>query len=299
MSKVKILALSTVLLIAGYSIGKSQNHNEEILIKNAINTGKKLISEQKYIEARTILGFIQGQRYEVPNGIIGQIDTLLLAQEDFEKEAYESATARLKSLDENKNIESGILRGVVQLQNEINIATNQNEKEVENENKVASLVQEKIEWESVNASSYLSGKSKDYSPKRAIDGNIKTAWIENGPAERINGEGEFIELSSTNAIRVDEIHMINGLANGLDTYNKNNRVKKIKIELYNNQKPSDIKTVYHTFEDGKIDYQVVPIGGIEASSIKIYIEEVFTNGSQYNDTCISEIITYGQVINQE
>lgn len=299
MSKVKILALSTILLIAGYSIGKSQNHNEEMLIKNAINIGKKLISEQKYVEARTILGFVQDQRHEVPSGLIGQIDTILLAQEDFDKQAYESATVRLKSLDENKNIESGILRGVVELQKEINLATNQKEEEVEADNNVGSLAQEIISWENVNASSYLTGTPKDYSPKRAIDGNVQSAWIENGVGENSNGVGEYIELANTDNIRVDEIQMINGLANGIDTYNKNNRIKKVRIEFYNTKNPNEKETIYHTFEDGNIDYQVISIGGIEANSIRIYIEDIYSDGSQYNDTCISEIITYGQVLNQE
>lgn len=298
MSKIKTLTLATIILLAGYSVGKSQNKNEELIIKNAIDIGKKLISEQRYIEARTILGFVKNQRYEVPSGVLGQLDTLLLAQEYYEEEAYDLAKVQLKSLDDNKEIESGILRGVHELQNKIELATSKNEEiEVENENSVGGISQEIITWESINASSYLSGTAKDYSPARAIDGDVTTAWIENGLGENVNGIGEYIELTNSNNIRIDEIHLINGLANGMDTYNKNNRIEKIKIELYNNQNPNDIKTIYHTLQDGNIDYQVVPIGGIEANSIRIYIESIYNNGSQYNDTCISEIITYGQKVN--
>jgi len=69
---------------------------------------------------------------------------------------------------------------------------------------------------------------------------------------------------------------------------KNNRIKKVIIEF------SDKSQQVYELEDNNVEYQTIHIGGKDTSSIKITIQEVYTDGRLYEDTCISEIAIYGQ-----
>ena len=71
---------------------------------------------------------------------------------------------------------------------------------------------------------------------------------------------------------------------------KNNRVKKVVLEF------SDKSQQVHELLDNNMDYQTIDVGGINTNSVKVIIEEVYTNGRKYSDTCISEISMYGQEI---
>ena len=71
---------------------------------------------------------------------------------------------------------------------------------------------------------------------------------------------------------------------------KNNRVKKVVLEF------SDKSQQVHELSDNNMDYQTIDVGGINTNSVKVIIEEVYTNGRKYSDTCISEISMYGQEI---
>ena len=50
----------------------------------------------------------------------------------------------------------------------------------------------------------------------------------------------------------------------------------------------------YELEDNNMEYQTIDIGGINTNSVKVIIQEVYTNGRVYKDTCISEISVYGQ-----
>lgn len=290
MSKTKLALLSIGLLVIGYSIG---SQSDERLIKEATSTGKSFISQQKYIEAKAMLEFVRKQDPKSVNAMLGQLDTLILANEYYENKEYQSAMVQLKILKESKDIESGLLKGVYELEKKIEQITGKNLEDDTN-NSSGTIVSELITWDNIAASSYLSGQSRDYSPKQAIDRDATTAWVENGTGENANGVNEYIELSSQKLVTIEEIHMINGLANGVDTYNKNNRIKDIKIEFYNSQNPNEVEVITHTLEDKNSEYQIIKVGGKSADSIRIYIEDIYSDGSKYNDTCISEILTYGQ-----
>ena len=73
-------------------------------------------------------------------------------------------------------------------------------------------------------------------------------------------------------------------------YMKNNRIKKVILEF------SDKSQQVHELSDNNMDYQTIDIGGINTNSVKVIIQEVYTNGRKYQDTCISEISMYGQEI---
>ena len=150
------------------------------------------------------------------------------------------------------------------------------------DNKVTSNL---ITWDNVYASSHLIQKSMNYKVENVIDDNPSTAWIE-GVGD--DGIGQFIQFSSNNTFRVDKIDIINGFSKNQKTYMKNNRVKKVIIEF------SDKSQQVYELEDNNMEYQTIDIGGINTNSVKVIIQEVYTNGRVYKDTCISEISVYGQ-----
>ena len=150
------------------------------------------------------------------------------------------------------------------------------------DNKVTSNL---ITWDNVYASSHLIQKSMNYKVENVIDDNPSTAWIE-GVSD--DGIGQFIQFSSNNTFRVDKIDIINGFSKNQKTYMKNNRVKKVIIEF------SDKSQQVYELEDNNMEYQTIDIGGINTNSVKVIIQEVYTNGRVYKDTCISEISVYGQ-----
>ena len=150
------------------------------------------------------------------------------------------------------------------------------------DNKVTSNL---ITWDNVYASSHLIQKYMNYKVENVIDDNPSTAWIE-GVSD--DGIGQFIQFSSNNTFRVDKIDIINGFSKNQKTYMKNNRVKKVIIEF------SDKSQQVYELEDNNMEYQTIDIGGINTNSVKVIIQEVYTNGRVYKDTCISEISVYGQ-----
>ena len=55
-----------------------------------------------------------------------------------------------------------------------------------------------------------------------------------------------------------------------------------------------LKHQIKALEDNNIEYQTINVGNINTNSVKIIIEEVYTDGRVYQDTCISEVAIYGQ-----
>ena len=125
----------------------------------------------------------------------------------------------------------------------------------------------------------------NYKVENVTDNNPSTAWIEGVSGD---GIGEFIQFSSNNTFRVDKIDIMNGFSKNQKTYMKNNRVKKVIIEF------SDKSQQVYELEDNNMEYQTIDTGGINTNSVKVIIQEVYTDGRLYQDTCISEIAVYGQ-----
>ncbi|MCD4705713.1 DUF4424 family protein [bacterium] len=142
------------------------------------------------------------------------------------------------------------------------------------------------------SSSYLIEDEIDYCPYRAIDRDEKTAWVEDvagsGIGEWINIEGRSVLLNDKD---YNKIKIFNGFGKSKELWQKNNRVKKLKVIYPNNQKHIiNLKDVF--------GYQTIDLPEIirlkENGYIKLEIMEVY-KGTDFDDTAISEVILLGLI----
>ena len=278
MKRLAIIILTSTILLTGCS-----SNDKIAMLENAVKSSKDLIAKEEFEQAKGLLVYVSqngGSKIDGYSNLNGQLDKLLLATEYYENEKYEESIKLLKELFNKEDTEGGIIKGVVALGAKIKEKTENDTIQVDN--KVTSNL---ITWDNVYASSHLIQKSMNYKVENVIDDNPSTAWIE-GVSD--DGIGQFIQFSSNNTFRVDKIDIINGFSKNQKTYMKNNRVKKVIIEF------SDKSQQVYELEDNNMEYQTIDIGGINTNSVKVIIQEVYTNGRVYNDTCISEISVYGQ-----
>lgn len=278
MKRLAIIILTSTILLTGCS-----SNDKIAMLENAVKSSKDLIAKEEFEQAKGLLVYVSqngGSKIDGYSNLNGQLDKLLLATEYYENEKYEESIKLLKELFNKEDTEGGIIKGVVALGSKIKEKTENDTIQVDN--KVTSNL---ITWDNVYASSHLIQKSMNYKVENVIDDNPSTAWIE-GVSD--DGIGQFIQFSSNNTFRVDKIDIINGFSKNQKTYMKNNRVKKVIIEF------SDKSQQVYELEDNNMEYQTIDIGGINTNSVKVIIQEVYTNGRVYKDTCISEISVYGQ-----
>ena len=278
MKRLAIIILTSTILLTGCS-----SNDKIAMLENAVKSSKDLIAKEEFEQAKGLLVYVSQNGGSIIDGysnLNGQLDKLLLATEYYENEKYEESIKLLKELFNKEDTEGGIIKGVVALGAKIKEKTENDTIQVDN--KVTSNL---ITWDNVYASSHLIQKSMNYKVENVIDDNPSTAWIE-GVSD--DGIGQFIQFSSNNTFRVDKIDIINGFSKNQKTYMKNNRVKKVIIEF------SDKSQQVYELEDNNMEYQTIDIGGINTNSVKVIIQEVYTNGRVYKDTCISEISVYGQ-----
>lgn len=278
MKRLAIIILTSTILLTGCS-----SNDKIAMLENAVKSSKDLIAKEEFEQVKGLLVYVSqngGSKIDGYSNLNGQLDKLLLATEYYENEKYEESIKLLKELFNKEDTEGGIIKGVVALGAKIKEKTENDTIQVDN--KVTSNL---ITWDNVYASSHLIQKSMNYKVENVIDDNPSTAWIE-GVSD--DGIGQFIQFSSNNTFRVDKIDIINGFSKNQKTYMKNNRVKKVIIEF------SDKSQQVYELEDNNMEYQTIDIGGINTNSVKVIIQEVYTNGRVYKDTCISEISVYGQ-----
>ena len=278
MKRLATIILTSTILLTGCS-----SNDKIAMLENAVKSSKDLIAKEEFEQAKGLLVYVSqngGSKIDEYSNLNGQLDKLLLATEYYENEKYEESIKLLKELFNKEDTEGGIIKGVVALGAKIKEKTENDTIQVDN--KVTSNL---ITWDNVYASSHLIQKSMNYKVENVIDDNPSTAWIE-GVSD--DGIGQFIQFSSNNTFRVDKIDIINGFSKNQKTYMKNNRVKKVIIEF------SDKSQQVYELEDNNMEYQTIDIGGINTNSVKVIIQEVYTNGRVYKDTCISEISVYGQ-----
>ena len=278
MKRLAIIILTSTILLTGCS-----SNDKIAMLENAVKSSKDLIAKEEFEQAKGLLVYVSqngGSKIDGYSNLNGQLDKLLLDTEYYENEKYEESIKLLKELFNKEDTEGGIIKGVVALGAKIKEKTENDTIQVDN--KVTSNL---ITWDNVYASSHLIQKSMNYKVENVIDDNPSTAWIE-GVSD--DGIGQFIQFSSNNTFRVDKIDIINGFSKNQKTYMKNNRVKKVIIEF------SDKSQQVYELEDNNMEYQTIDIGGINTNSVKVIIQEVYTNGRVYKDTCISEISVYGQ-----
>jgi LysM repeat protein len=141
----------------------------------------------------------------------------------------------------------------------------------------------------VSASSNLrTDRWGQYQSWMATDGALGTAWVE-GVAG--SGIGEWIELRFPGTVEIHAIRMDIGYDKNADIFFKNNRIKRVTLVF------STGEQIELGFADRRgmqeISLARAPGSNIEATSVKVVIEEVFP-GWKYDDTCLAEIEVWGK-----
>ncbi|XOK64932.1 NADase-type glycan-binding domain-containing protein [Paenibacillus elgii] len=137
-------------------------------------------------------------------------------------------------------------------------------------------VKKSIPVKRVTASSTLPDEKKiSYNANQLTDGNTKTGWCEGIKGD---GIGETVTFEFGEHREVSGIDLINGLAQSLQTFKANNRVKSLKAEFSDGS--SEILNA--SFVQMNFDKKV------KTSFIKLTILEV-EKGDKYSDTCMSEV----------
>ena len=300
--KLKIIILSFIcaLLVTGCN-NKDTSLDKDAIEANTIEEISNLVSKEKFSEAGAVLDFAKKQIDISMENISGTIESLILAKDYYNKKEYDTA---LIHATEAYDFASGeqMVRAISDFKEKISKAKNSvdyNDSNEENLEDITSIPEDSVsiplEWNNIACSSYLHHKTKNYKPESAIDGKSDTAWIENGKNE--DGIGDYIELRNNNTVRIDKICMTNGFASDEKTYIRNNRIENIRIVFYDEQ-GEEVSNITHTFDDNNLN--IVPIeiiGGIQANSIRIYIESVYNEGRIDKDTCISDLAIYGEILN--
>lgn len=130
-----------------------------------------------------------------------------------------------------------------------------------------------------------SSLGKNYKTENANDLSYKTAWVE---GKKGSGIGEYLEYYFKNeSPRLNKVIVSNGYMKTDETWENNNRVKKLK--MYVNHKPFGILNL----ENSKTDqyFEVGILGRNKDGSdlvLKFEILEVY-KGKKYDDTAITEI----------
>lgn len=138
-------------------------------------------------------------------------------------------------------------------------------------------------------------------PKSALgDMNLETAWV--------GKKGDWIEFSFERFSDLLGFCILNGYHKSAETYEQNNRVKTIKMEIFRSE--DEVATNYLEFQDNP--YKLVSFDNFpreiyyydffddtinekdnpkSRKKIRFTIEDIYP-GTKYDDTCISEIIFF-------
>lgn len=117
-------------------------------------------------------------------------------------------------------------------------------------------------------------------PENLLDGDSRTAWVENAPG---NGIGEWIELGFDKCHAVHGIDIGNGYKKAEDLYFKNNRVMRIRLSF------SDGTSHEFTLKDQLEGTERISFPeAVMTNKIRLEILEVYA-GSKYTDTVITSL----------
>lgn len=122
-----------------------------------------------------------------------------------------------------------------------------------------------------------------YTIQNAFDKNPATSYVE-------DTEDDLMYISFGTKDDLQKIAIINGYAQNNDLYLKNNRVKKIGCNSYNEKEIKFEITDYFELQDSLLSYQFFEIEKIQDFSAQpsFYVKEIY-KGTKYSDTCIAEV----------
>jgi hypothetical protein len=121
----------------------------------------------------------------------------------------------------------------------------------------------------------------NYGPESLFDNADNTAWVEGVDGQ---GIGEWIVVEFDGSRLVKEIHIKNGYMKDPALYQKNSRVKEIKVEFSEREKRSVVLQ-----DSGAAQSVALPKDQpLKANWVKFTIESVYP-GTKWEDTAISEL----------
>jgi hypothetical protein len=127
----------------------------------------------------------------------------------------------------------------------------------------------------------------NYGPENLFDDDTDTAWVEGVPGQ---GIGQWIVVSFDRMRLVKSIEVVNGYAKDHLIFQKNSRVKDIRVEFSGRDEPLHFK-----LKDSETP-QPVPLPDdrpLKAHWIKFTIESVYP-GTKWEDTAISELHVFSE-----
>ena len=122
----------------------------------------------------------------------------------------------------------------------------------------------------------------NYGPENLFDDDTDTAWVEGVPGQ---GIGQWIVVAFDRLRLVKSIEVTNGYAKDHLVFQKNSRVKDIKVEFSGRDEPQ-----YFKLKDSETP-QPVPLpddAPLKVYWVKFTIESVYP-GTKWEDTAISEL----------
>ena len=144
----------------------------------------------------------------------------------------------------------------------------------------------------VSASSTLAPQGNfSYEVEHIVNGNRENTWVEGVDGY---GIGEYVEITYPNFISSDrllkELCIVNGYAQTMTKWEKNSRVKKLK--LYYEGKPVATVDLIDTISPQYIDISSLNlvIKAKSEATFKFEIMEVYEEGGEYADTAITGIV---------
>ena len=141
----------------------------------------------------------------------------------------------------------------------------------------------KLTVKDAKASSNVVQEGYDNSVKMLLDGDETSSWQEGAAGD---GIGEYVRLNLGSEKEVRYITLKLGNWRDMDRYQMNNRPKQLTIWL-------DDESYTLTFPDEKKEFCVILSDECQVSTIQIYIDSVY-KGTEWDDTCISEVGIYGK-----
>lgn len=131
----------------------------------------------------------------------------------------------------------------------------------------------------ITSSSQLQPKSKKYIPVFAMDGKLKTSWVEGAEGE---GIGESLLIKYKNPIHFRSLSIYNGFGDP-KLWAANNRIKKLKVTTETGNE--EIITLKDSLSRQVISFK----NEMKAKEISLTIQEIY-KGTNTENTAIAEVM---------
>ncbi len=132
---------------------------------------------------------------------------------------------------------------------------------------------------SINASSVQTDSLSTHYAKLVNDQNPATAWAEDADG---SGIGESLTFTFNDSYLVSGMKIEGGYFKSSLSYQRNNRLKDFTLTY------ADGSEDVYTLEDQMKEQTIRFDSAVKTKSVKLTIDSVY-EGSEYDDTCISEI----------